>query len=122
MLALVLFATLLLAVCLYGLAASGHFPRRQRTVLYGTGSTILYGSIATAALSLLVGIACAWQMIPWYAAVIGGGSAVLTAPLVLQALPGPFVDGRSALIVFAGGGAMLALTMMWIAADGVSGP
>ncbi|HEY6860178.1 MAG TPA: hypothetical protein VI358_10385 [Pseudolabrys sp.] len=47
-------------------------------------------------------------MIPWYAAVIGGGLAILAAPLVLQQFTDTFVDGRASLLSFAGAGVLLA--------------
>ena len=54
-----------------------------------------------------------WQLIPWYAAVIGGGLAILAAPLVLQQFPDRFVDGRAALLSFAAAGIALAL-FIWV--------
>ena len=124
MLPLALFVALLVVLSLHGLAASGHFPRRYRSTPFtsGAGPTILFASIAIAALSLFIGVAYAWRTIPWYAAILGGGAAVIVAPMILQRLPDPFVDGRSALIIFTGSGALLALTMISIAADRVPAP
>jgi hypothetical protein len=107
---LLLFTALLLALSLKGLAASGHFPYEHCSAVLrrGLGRLLLFGSIATALICLLVGITVAWRYLPWYAAVIGGGGAILIAPLALQPLPDRFVDGAGALIVF--GGASLVLT------------
>jgi hypothetical protein len=54
-------------------------------------------------------------LIPWYAAVIGGGLAILAAPLVLQNFTDRFVDGRGSLMSFAGAGGLLALLLIWLA-------
>ena len=112
---LALFAALLLALALHGLAASGQFPREHRApaLATGMGPFVLYGSIAVAILCLLAGFVSAWRMIPWYAAVIGGGLAILAAPLVLQQFPDRFVDGRAALLSFVCAGAVLALLLLW---------
>ena len=114
---LALFTALLLFVCLHVLAASGQFPREQRApaLASGFGGFILYGSIAVAFISLLVAFFAAWRLIPWYAAVIGGGLAILAAPLVLQKFTDRFVDGRGSLMSFAGAGGLLALLLIWIA-------
>ena len=55
----------------------------------------------------------AWRLIPWYAAVIGGGLAILVAPFVLRQFPDCFVDGRASLLSFAAAGALLAL-LVWL--------
>lgn len=83
---LALFTTLLLFVSLHALAASGQFPREHRApaLMSGGGAIVLYGTIAVALISLLAALFAAWRLIPWYAAVIGGGLAILAAPLVLQ--------------------------------------
>src|SRR3979490_220086 len=82
---LAIFMALLLALALHGLSASGHFPREHRApaLSSGLGRAILYGSIAAALICLVVAIVGAWRSIPWYAAIIGGGLAILCAPLVL---------------------------------------
>ena len=76
----------LLVFSLHILAASGQFPREHRApaLTSGVGGIVLYGTIAMAITSLLVAFFAAWRLIPWYAAVIGGGLAILAAPLVLQ--------------------------------------
>lgn len=117
LLPLILFIALMLALSLHGLAASGHFPREHRApaLASGIGRLILYGSMLLALLCLIVGLISAWRLIPWYAAVIGGGIAILMAPLVLQKFSDRFVDGRSALITFSGSGAVLAALLLWLA-------
>ena len=111
---LALFTTLLLFVSLHALAASGQFPREHRapTLMSGGGAIVLYGTIAVALISLLAGLFAAWRLIPWYAAVIGGGLAILAAPLALQQFTDRFVDGRTSLVSFAGAGALLAFLLV----------
>jgi hypothetical protein len=121
---LVLFVALLLTLSLLVLAASGHFPREHRapSLASGVGAIVLHGSVALAILFLLVGLGAAWRLIPWYAAIIGGGIAILVAPLVLQQFPDGFVDGRESLFTFAGAGAALAVLLIWLAAGGAFSP
>jgi hypothetical protein len=111
---LTLFTTLLLFVSLHALAASGQFPREHRApaLMSGGGAIVLYGTIAVALISLLAALFAAWRLIPWYAAVIGGGLAILAAPLVLQQFTDRFVDGRVSLVSFAGAGALLAFLLV----------
>jgi hypothetical protein len=111
---LLLFMALLAAASLQGLAASGQFPREHRTASLQSpaGDAILFGSIAVTALSLVAGLLFAWQTIPWYAAVIGGGAPVLFAPLLLRPLPDQFVNGRAALLSFSAAAAIIALVML----------
>lgn len=108
---LILFMALTLAAVLHGLAASGHFPLRRHP---GVGPTILFGSLAIVVACIAEAIAAAVRLIPWYAAVIGGGLSILLAPLVLQQLPDRFVDGRSALIAFSAASLACALLLMWM--------
>jgi hypothetical protein len=61
---------------------------------------------------LLVGLFAAWRLIPWYAAVIGGGAGVLVAPLVLQWFPDRFVDGKRGLMSFAAAALLLSLLLV----------
>jgi hypothetical protein len=114
---LALFTALLLFVSLHVLAASGQFPRDHRApaLMSRAGAIVLYGTIAVAVISLLAAFFAAWRLIPWYAAVIGGGLAILAAPLILQQFTDRFVDGRASLMSFAGGGALLALLLIWLA-------
>ena len=117
---LVLFTALLLVFSLHMLAASGQFPRAHRApaLVSGRGVIILYGTIAVAITSLLVALLAAWRLVPWYAAVIGGGFAILAAPIVLQTFPDRFVDGRASLLSFAAASGLLALLLVWLSADG----
>lgn len=115
---LAIFTALLLVVSLHTLAASGQFPREHRApaLMSGFGTIILRGTIAVALACLLTAVWAAWRLIPWYAAIIGGGFAILAAPLVLQQFPDRFVDGRASLLMFAGTGAALALVLLWLGA------
>ena len=118
---LLLFSALLLALCLQGLAASGHFPYEHRSTVLrrGLGRLLLFGSIATAIICLVIGVTVTWRYVPWYAVVIGGGGAILIAPLALQPLPDHFVDGASALIVFSGASLVLTAVMTYIVVAGI---
>jgi hypothetical protein len=113
---LVLLTALLLVFSLHTLAASGQFPREHRApaLTSGLGVIVLYGSIAVAMTSLVVALSAAWRLVPWYAAVIGGGLAILAAPVVLQQFPDRFVDGRASLLSFAAAAALLALLLLWL--------
>ncbi|HET9244923.1 MAG TPA: hypothetical protein VFO15_03865 [Xanthobacteraceae bacterium] len=112
--AVVLFIALVLSAALTALAASGHFPPEHRALSLrsGVGRAILFGACAVSALALLVGAAAAWAVLPWPAAVIGAGAAMLTAPLLLRPLPDAFVNGRTALLAFASASALLALALL----------
>jgi hypothetical protein len=106
----VLFAALILMLSLYGLAASGHFPREHRKpdLASGIGAFIFWGSLLLAVASLMIGVIAAWRLLPWYAIVIGAGGPMLVAPLALQRFSDAFVDGRGALVAFAGASLLLA--------------
>ena len=95
---------LMLVAALHGLTASGHFPRETRLsgMAAGAGPATLWLTILVVLACLLVGLFAAWRLIPWYAAVIGGGGGILVAPLVLQWFPDRFVDGKRGLLTFAG--------------------
>jgi hypothetical protein len=105
-----LFAALVLAAALQGLALSGHFPRTSTAS--AVGPVILFGSLLLTAGGFAAGTAAALHLIPWYAVVIGGGLAMLVAPLVLQLFSDRFVDGRGAPVAFAAASTLLAI--MWI--------
>lgn len=107
---------LMLVVSLHGLTASGHFPSATRlpAMAKGAGPTVLWLSILVVFACLAVGLVGAWRLIPWYAAVIGGGGGVLVAPLVLQLFSDRFVDGKRGLIWFAAAAGMLALILLWV--------
>jgi hypothetical protein len=109
-----LFAMLMLTVSLYGLSASGHFPRQTRlpAITTGAGLAVLWLTILIVLACLLAGLFAAWRLIPWYAAVIGGGGGILVAPLVLQWFPDRFVDGKRGLISFATAALLLSLLLL----------
>ena len=110
---LALFTTLMLVVSLHGLAASGHFPRETRlpAIASGAGPAVLWLTILLVLACLVVGLFAAWRLVPWYAAVIGGGGGILVAPLVLQWFPDRFVDGKRGLISFAAAALLLSLLL-----------
>jgi hypothetical protein len=113
---LLLFTALFHLVSLHLLAASGQFPRENRSPALSSayGMLILYGTLTVALASMLTAVFAAGKMIPWYAAVIGGGLAILAAPVVLQQFSDRFVDGRAALVGFAAASALIALLMIWL--------
>ncbi len=111
---LILFMAFVLAASLHGLAASGHFPRGGKASIMET--LLLFGTMALVAACAVGGTARALNLIPWYAAVIGGGLSILAAPLVLQWFPDRFVDGSGALAVFAGLSTGLAMLLIALAA------
>ena len=115
----VLLIALVLAAALQGLAASGHFPRRRTTPIAAQAleAIIVWGSLALTIVSLIGGIVAALRLIPWYAAVIGGGLSLLAAPPALRLFPDRFVDGRGALLTLAGICAAVALVLIWRAAS-----
>ncbi len=121
---LVPFCLLLLIFSLHTLAASGQFPREHRAPVLASslGSIVLYGTITVEIASLVVALFAAWRLIPWYAAVIGGGLAILVAPLVLQRFSDRFVDGRASLLSFAAMGALLAILLVWLGTNRVAIP
>lgn len=108
---LALFMALVLVLSLYGLTVSGHFPEEHRdsALRAGLGPLLLWGTIALCAALTLAALLFAWQRLPLYAAVIGGGAMVLFAPLLLQPFPDSFVNGRQGLLIFASLAAGLAL-------------
>jgi hypothetical protein len=118
---LVLFTLLILMLSLHGLSATGHFPREHRAAALRSplGTVILHGTILIALTSLIAGLWAAWRLIPWYAAVIAGGLAILAAPLVLQKFSDSFVDDRGSLLSFAGASVALAIMLLLLAANRV---
>ena len=112
---LVLLVALIFAAALQGLTVSGHFPQRRKAADFGT--IVLFGSMVLVVLGLVGGIAAALRFVPWYAAIIGGGFALLAAPLVLRWFPDRFVDGRSAPLVFAGASTVFVFLLIWLVAD-----
>ncbi|HEY6701491.1 MAG TPA: hypothetical protein VI137_11875 [Pseudolabrys sp.] len=113
---LAVFVALILLASLQALSASGHFPEASRlpAISQGSGPLVLWTSMVVTAGSVAAGIAAAWMLIPWYAAVIGGGGAILLAPLALQVFPDRIVDGKTALIGFAAAAAGLAALLYWL--------
>lgn len=111
-----LFTAILFLVSIQGLAAGGHFPRSHRAPVFlsAGGAFILYGSTIIACMSLVAAVFVAWQLIPWYAAIICGGFAILAAPLGLQLFSDRFVDGRLSLLMFASAGGLLAILLIWL--------
>ena len=108
---LALFMALVLVLSLYGLTVSGHFPVEHRAAALrsGTGRFVLWATLALFGALLLLAALFAWQRVPLYAAVLGGGAMVLIAPLLLQPFPDRFVNGRRGLLTFAGIGLGLGL-------------
>ena len=108
---LIAFAALLLAAALLALSASGHFPR-GKDQNRDPGALALYVSILAGTAATVIGFVAAWRHLPWPPAVIAGGLAVLSAPLVLQQFSDRFVDGRGALATFGGGTVVLAAILV----------
>jgi len=119
---LVLFTLLMLMLSLHALSASGHFPREHRAAALRSllGVVILHGTILVGLTALIAGLWAAWRLIPWYAAVIAGGLAILAAPLVLQEFSDSFVDDRRSLLSFAGASVALAIMLLLLATNRVA--
>ncbi|MEZ5815847.1 MAG: hypothetical protein R3D44_02040 [Hyphomicrobiaceae bacterium] len=109
--ALALFSGLVLAVTLYTLALSIHFPaeHRRASLRNGMGRVVLLGTMAVAGCAALVALRFAAGFLPGYAAVLAGGAAILVAPVVLKPLPDSLIDDRGGLLLFAGVAAALAM-------------
>jgi len=114
---LALFMSAVALLALYGLTVSGHFPAEFRATELKTaiGAMIIWVTLLAAILAAVIAIAAALRILSWSAIIIGGGAMLLLAPLLLQPLPDRFVNGRSALVAFAGGAVVAALTL-WAAA------
>jgi hypothetical protein len=112
---LTLFAMLFFVAALFGLTALGHFPRAARNAAFsgGFGPALLWGSILTVAVCVVVAIIAAWRLIPWFAALIAGGIAILVAPLALQYFSDEFVDGRRGIAIFGAVDLVLGLALIW---------
>jgi hypothetical protein len=113
---LLLFMAGIALLALYGLAASGHFPAATRSpeMKSQSGATILWGTLGMAGLATVIALVAAWIALPWYAIVIGGGAMLLLVPLLLQAFPDRFVDGRVGLLSLAGAAGAVVL-VLWAA-------
>lgn len=107
---LALFTAIVLSVTVYGLALSAHFPaeHRRQSLTGPTGRLVLLGTMTAAGLAAASAVRLGWVFLPGYAAVIAGGLAILTAPLVLKPLPDDLIDERGGLLVFASVAALLA--------------
>ena len=114
---LALFTALFFIASLFVLAALGHFPRaaRNEAISHGIGLALLWSTIVIVALCVIVALVAAWRFIPWFAALIGGGTAILVAPLALQYFSDEFVDGRRGIAMFAAIDLVLvlALALVW---------
>ncbi|HVY42535.1 MAG TPA: hypothetical protein VG966_05850 [Hyphomicrobiaceae bacterium] len=116
-LSLALFVALVLSVSLYGLTASGHFPGEHRADALRTtfGAALLWGTMAASAAAAIYAVAFAAASLPWHLAIIGGGGALLIAPLILQPMSDRFVNGRRGLVTFAALAVLLA-GLAWMSA------
>ena len=106
-----------LVVALYGLTASGHFPfeHRPAKLREGLGAVVLWGTMIVTGLGAVAALVLGWRSLPWYVVVLGGGAALLFAPLILQPLPDSVVNGRRGLLLFAMGAVVLT-GMLWLVA------
>lgn len=113
---LLVFMVLVCACALYGLAASGHFPREHRAPLLrsSAGGALLFGSMAVTTAAALAGVNFAARGLPWYAAIIGAGLVLLATPLLLRPFSDAFVNGRAALLTFAVASAVLAVLLAFV--------
>jgi hypothetical protein len=109
--ALVLFCGLVLAVTLYGLTLSVHFPsEQQRPSLKGVaGTAVLWSTAAVAIAATALAVRLGIGALPGSIAIIAAGATVLVAPLLLKPLPDRLIDDRGGLLLFAGLAALLAL-------------
>ena len=100
---LALFTVLVLTVALYGLTLAGHFPAEHRgeTLRSQQGTLIIAATAVIVTLAGAMALSLAVNALPWPAAVIAGGAALLVAPLVLQKFAESIVDGRGGLLGFA---------------------
>ena len=113
---LILFMAAVLPLALYGLTASGHFPVEFRSDDFsrGTGAAIMWGTMAAAIIASVMTVLFAWEALPWYAALMGGGLILLLAPLLLQPLPDSFVNGRASLVTFSAAAGFAAIAMWMV--------
>jgi hypothetical protein len=108
-----LFMVGVLAVALYGLTASGHFPAEARSDKFKAraGALVLWATLVVTALAATSMLIQSWWILQWYFSLLGGGAMLLFAPLLLQAFPDSFVDGRRGLLVFSVCAVVLAALM-----------
>jgi hypothetical protein len=109
-----LFMALVCAASLYGLTASGHFPREHRAVSLRSpgGAALLFGTMTITVAAALVGVIAAMRLFPWYATVIGAGLVLLATPLLLRPFPDRYVNGGVALFSFAAASAVAAALLL----------
>jgi hypothetical protein len=112
---LALFMARVLVLALYGLTVSGHFPGefRAASLRSASGAVVLWGTIAVAAAATGLIALFAWRRLELPYAIIGGGTMLLAAPLLLRPFPDSFVNGRLGLVTFAG----LAVALSAVAAS-----
>src|SRR5262249_39320573 len=108
-----LVATVLLAV-VYWLGVSGHFPAEFRPVKLqrGWGAFVLKGGVAAPGRAVGSAGGRGRRAVPSDAPATGAGAARLFAPILLQALPDSFVNGRRGLLVLCTGTVILA-AVLW---------
>ncbi len=111
---LLLFMVAVGLLSLYGLTFSGHFPAefRKPELKTASGAIVLWATLAAACLAAVVVLGVAVPVLPWSASIISAGAVLLAAPLLLRPFPDRFVNGSTALIVFAAG-ALLAAFGLW---------
>lgn len=81
-----LFAVAVLTSMIGAVVVSGHFPRQARQS--GTASDLAVVALSVTTLAAAIGaVLLAFGSLPWYAAVILGGLAVVSGPLLEQRLP-----------------------------------
>jgi len=107
---LAVFCGLVLAVTLYALTLSIHFPsEHRRASLRGSlGGAILWGTTMVAVVAAAMAARLGLSALPGYVAVLAGGAAVLAAPALLKPLPDGLIDDRSGLLLFAALAGLLA--------------
>jgi hypothetical protein len=113
---LLLFALMVFAATLQGLAASGHFPLSDHASKAASplGRLTLFGSIGITFLALVIGVVGALRLTSWSAAIIAGGLSLLFAPLLLRVFPDRFVDSAGALVAFAAATVTAAAILIWL--------
>ena len=111
---LMLFMLAVGLLALYGLTFSGHFPTefRASNLKTASGTIVLWATLAAVCLATILAVVVALPVLPWPASVIGAGAMLLATPLLLRPFPDRFVNGPAALIVFAAGALLAALSLL----------
>lgn len=106
---LALFSAVALIVFMFVVVAAGMFPAEHRTpdLRGAVGSALLWMSIIAMGVVAIRAVAFAIATLPWYAAVIAGGSMLLAAPFVLGLLPPSLADNRTGIVGLAAVGIVL---------------